>query len=163
MTQPSTQFDTFVIEREFAAPLARVFAAFSAPAVKRRWFAEGGKHDTEHYALQFEVGGREQARYRLRPGTPLPGAVLEAEGVILDIVPQQRIVIASTMAIQGQRMSASLQTFEFSGGAGEPTRMVFTHQAAFFEHADGPAMRRAGWEQLIAQLQRELDAGAEAH
>jgi uncharacterized protein YndB with AHSA1/START domain len=159
MPQQPAQFDTFVIEREFAAPPARVFAAFSDPAVKRRWFADGHTHDTEHYALQFEVGGREQARYRLRPGTPLPGAVLEADGLILDIVPQQRIVIASTMAIQGHRMSASLYTFEFFGGPGQPTRMVFTHQGAFFEHADGPAMRRVGWEQLIGQLQRELGEG----
>jgi uncharacterized protein YndB with AHSA1/START domain len=162
MSQSPVQFDTFVIERKFAAPLARVFAAFSDPAVKRRWFAAGHTHDIEHYSLQFEVGGREHARYRLRPDTPLPGAVLEADGVVIDIVPQQRIVIAQTMAIQGHRMSAALLTFEFSGGAGEATRMLFTHQAAFFEHADGPAMRRAGWEQLTAQLQRELDAGTEA-
>jgi hypothetical protein len=29
---------------------------------------------------------------------------------------------------------------------------VFTHQAAFFEGADGPQMREAGWHQLLARL-----------
>jgi uncharacterized protein YndB with AHSA1/START domain len=155
MDQSGTTFDTFVIERAFAAPPARVFAAFADPAVKQRWFAQGQTHDVERYTMRFEVGGREQASYRFRPGTPFPGVLLESDGEILDIVPGRRIVIASTMTIGGRRISAALQSFELSG-ADAGTRMLFTHQAAFFEGADGPAMRRAGWEQLFGQLQGAL-------
>ncbi len=151
-----TQFDTFTLDRNFPAPLERVYAAFSDPARKQRWFAEGGNHDVEHFAMQFEVGGREQSRYRFKAGTPFAGVALEAESVFLDIVPLQRIVTGSTMAIGGQRISASVHTFEFIEGEGGMTRMLFTHQAAFFEGADGPAMRRAGWEQLLDQLLDEL-------
>lgn len=153
------RYDTFVIERTFAAPAARVFAAFADPRVKARWFAEGQTHDVERYAMQFEVGGREQSSYRFRPGTPFPGVLLESDGEILDIVPGRRIVIASTMTIGGRRISAALQSFEFADAdAGAGARMLFTHQAAFFEGADGPEMRRAGWEQLLGQLQGELAA-----
>ena len=41
---------------------------------------------------------------------------------------------------------------EFAGG----TRLRFTHQAAFFEGADGPDVRRAGWQQLLDRLQASL-------
>lgn len=69
MSQPGASYDTFIIERDFAAPLARVFAAFADPRVKQRWFAEGQSHDVERFVMQFEVGGREQSSYRFRPGT----------------------------------------------------------------------------------------------
>jgi uncharacterized protein YndB with AHSA1/START domain len=159
MSQDTVQFDTFVIERSFDAPLARVYAAFADPRIKGRWFAEGDNHDVEQFAMQFEVGGREQSRYRFKAGTPFAGVALESEGVFLDIAPDARIVASATMAIGGRRISASLHTFEFADAGGAATRLRFTHQAAFFEGADGPAMRRAGWEQLFAQLTANLQEG----
>jgi hypothetical protein len=33
----------------------------------------------------------------------------------------------------------------------------FTHQAAFYEGADGPAMRRGGWEKLLDALATTLE------
>jgi uncharacterized protein YndB with AHSA1/START domain len=154
MTAPA-QFDTFTIKRDLPAPLARAYAAFADPARKQRWFAESQQHEVERFTMQFEVGGREHALYRFNAGTPFAGARLESEGVFLDIQPCRRIVMASTMAINGQRISASVKTFEFEE-AGKATRMRFTHQAAFFEGADGPEIRLAGWEQLLAQLHDAL-------
>lgn len=159
MTAPA-QFDTFRIDREFAVPLSRLYAAFADPERKRRWFAEGQSHDVEQFSMQFEVGGRELARYRFREGTPFPGSSIESDGVVLDVVPEQRIVIANTMAMNGRRFSASVHTFEFSETPAGGAHLAFTHQAAFFEGADGPAMRRMGWEQLLEQLQQSLDARA---
>jgi uncharacterized protein YndB with AHSA1/START domain len=156
MNQQAVQFDTFTIERAFPAPLARVYAAFADPRRKQHWFAEGSSHEVEEFTMQFEVGGRERACYRFKPGTPFPGVALESDGVFLEIVPEVRIVASASMAIGGRRISASLHTFEFSGGDGVPTQLRFTHQAAFFEGADGPAMRRAGWEQLFGQLVEAL-------
>jgi len=151
----TTRFDIFTLERAFPAALERVYAAFADPQRKRRWFADSPSHEVEHFAMQFDVGGREQTRYRFRAGTPFAGTALESEGVFLDILPQRRIVSASTMAIGGQRISASVQTFEFFEHDGG-TRLLFTHQAAFFEGADGPEIRRAGWEQLLNQLSDRL-------
>lgn len=152
----AAQFDTFTLERTFAAPLARVFRAFSDPHEKKRWFAEGAQHEIEQYNMQFEVGGREQARYRFKPGTPFAGVALESDGYFLDIVQQHRIVAAATMAMDERRFSASLHTFEFFSDGPDATRLVFTHQAMYGDGADGPELRRIGWQQLLDQLHAVL-------
>ncbi len=157
----AVQFDTFTMEREFPVPPARVYAAFADPRAKRHWFAESANHHIEEFAMQFEVGGRELASYRFNAGTPFAGVLLESDGVFLDLVPGQRIVNAATMAIGGRRISASIHTFEFNATASGATWMVFTHQAAFFEGADGPDLRRAGWQQLLDQLHASLVQGGQ--
>jgi uncharacterized protein YndB with AHSA1/START domain len=59
------------------------------------------------------------------------------------------------MAAAGRRFSASLATVELlPEGAG--TRLAFTEQAAFFEGADGPALREQGWKALLDALGAEL-------
>jgi uncharacterized protein YndB with AHSA1/START domain len=150
------QFDTFFLERTFAVPLARVYRAFSDPREKQRWFAEGAQHEIERFDMQFEVGGRELARYRFKPGTPFAGVTLESDGYFLDIIPDHRIVTAATMAMGGRRFSASLHTFEFLADGPDTTRLVFTHQAMYGGGADGPELRRAGWQQLLDQLHGSL-------
>ncbi|CAN5594146.1 SRPBCC family protein [soil metagenome] len=155
MAEPSVIHDTFVIEQSYPAPPARVFAAFADPALKRRWFAEGHQHDVEAFEMDFRVGGLERAAYRFNAGGPFEGVGLVHEGVYLEIVPDARIVSAGAMAMGGHRISASLVTFELlAEGAG--TTLVFTHQGAFFEGADGPAMRQDGWKVLLDQLARVL-------
>jgi len=156
----AAQFDTFTMEREFDASPARVYAAFADPRRKRQWFAESEHHQVEAFTMQFEVGGRESASYRFNTGSPFAGVQLESDGVYLDLVPDTRIVNAATMAIGGRRISASVHTFEFSPTPDGGTQLRFTHQAAFFEGADGPDMRRAGWQQLLDRLQAALDSVA---
>ncbi len=152
----AAQFDTFTLERTFTAPLARVYRAFSDPHQKQRWFAEGNQHEIEQYDMEFEVGGRELACYRFKPGTPFAGMGLESDGYFLDIVPQHRIVAAATMAMDGRRFSASLHTFEFFSDGPNLTRLIFTHQAMYGDGADGPELRRKGWQQLLDQLHAAL-------
>lgn len=147
--------NTFVIERSYSATPERVFAALSDPAQKRRWFAESEGHTIEEFETDFRVGGAEHARYRFKENTPLKGAVLTHDGSFQDIRPGRRIVIASTMAIGDNRISASLATFELLPTE-KGTHLVFTHQAAFFEGADGPQMREAGWNGLLEKLGKEL-------
>jgi hypothetical protein len=38
------------------------------------------------------------------------------------------------------------------------TDLILTHQAAFFEGADGPKMRQDGWRKLLEKLAKELAA-----
>jgi uncharacterized protein YndB with AHSA1/START domain len=151
MEQPSVIHSTFVVERTYPVTPERAFAAFADPEQKRRWFATGDNHEVEHYELDFRVGGKERACLRFNEGTPIAGKLCINDIGYLDIVPDRRIVFASTMAIGAKCISASLATVEFLPSE-DGTDVIFTHQGAFFEGSDGPQMREAGWRKLLSRL-----------
>jgi uncharacterized protein YndB with AHSA1/START domain len=155
MEEPSVIHSTFVIERSYPKSPELVFSAFADTAKKRRWFATGEKHEVEEFEMDFRAGGSERLRYRFKEGSPFPGVALTSEGSYQDIVPNRRIVTASYMALGGKRFSASLVTLEFLP-TGTGTDLICTHQGAFFEGADGPQMREAGWRKLLENLAKEL-------
>jgi uncharacterized protein YndB with AHSA1/START domain len=155
MTQPSVIHNTFVVERSYPVTPERAFAAFADPATKRRWYVDAAGNDVEHYESDFRPGGRECARFQFKKGSPLAGVACVNEGSYLDIVPNHRIVEASTMIIGGRCISASQVTFEFLA-TDTGCDLIFTHQGAFFEGADGPEMRRAGWQKLLERLAADL-------
>jgi uncharacterized protein YndB with AHSA1/START domain len=155
MTERSVTHDTFVLERSYSATPERVFAAFADPAKKRRWFIEGHNNEVEQYEMAFHVGGVERTRVRFSESSPLPGAICSNETLYQDIVPNRRLIFSSTMAINSRSISATLVTVELlPSEAG--TDLILTHQAAFFEGADGPEMRQAGWRGLLDKLTAEL-------
>jgi uncharacterized protein YndB with AHSA1/START domain len=147
---------TFVIERTFSKAPGKVFAAFAEPERKRRWYARGEHHTLREYQLDFRVGGAERWWATFDLGTPFAGTRLASDGVLLDIVPEARIVMASDMRFGDQRISVSLITIEIAAVSGG-SRLVFTHQGAFFEGADGPQIREEGWQELLDRLQAELE------
>jgi uncharacterized protein YndB with AHSA1/START domain len=155
MAEQSVIHSTFVIERSYPTTPERVFAAFADAAQKRRWFGEGEHHDVEVFEIDFRVGGVERTRSRFKEGTPFKGVALVAEGSYQDIVPNQRIVTASTMTFGDKRISAALVTIELLA-TDKGTDLLCTHQAAYFEGADGPERREAGWRKLFDRLGTEL-------
>lgn len=155
MEKQAVLHNTFVIERSYPAAPERVFDAFADAGKKRRWFGDGEHHDIEAFELDFRVGGKELAQYRFNATTPFPGVVLVSEGSYLDIVANRRIVTASTMSFGGKCISATLVTIELLRTE-QGTDLICTHQGAFFEGADGPQMREAGWRKLLDQLAAEL-------
>ncbi|MES2219994.1 MAG: SRPBCC family protein [Acidobacteriota bacterium] len=152
---PSVIHSTFVIERNYSKSPDRVFSAFSNAPQKRRWFFEGGKTEVEKYELDFREGGSEHAHMRFKEGSPFPGVAMVTDSQYLDITPNQRIVIASTMSIGEKRVSAALVTFEFLAGE-KGTDLICTHQGAFFEGSGGPEMREEGWRKIFEKLDKEM-------
>jgi uncharacterized protein YndB with AHSA1/START domain len=149
--EPTVTHNTFVIERTYPKPVDKVFHAFADPATKQKWFA--GNRDTlatESHQLDFQPGGTEVTRYRFTAG-PFQGTPLVNHTTYQDIVPGKRIVFAYTMTIGDHRMSAALVTIELRP-EGEGTHLTFTEQAAFFEHSDGPEMRKEGWTKILANV-----------
>jgi uncharacterized protein YndB with AHSA1/START domain len=155
MEEQSAIHNTFVIERSYPASPERVFAAFADPVKKRRWFGENEKHDVEEFEMDFRVGGAERARYRMNARTPFEGVTIASDGYYQDIVPNRRVVVSSAMSFADKRISAALVTVELLPTA-EGTDVILTHQGAFFEGADGPEMREAGWRLLLDRLAAEL-------
>jgi uncharacterized protein YndB with AHSA1/START domain len=149
MSQPVVHH-TFVIEKTYAKSTAEVFAAFQDADKKARWLSDGRQTMTD-FDLDFRVGGREFAGYVLGADTPFEGAKMTSDGLYLDIIPDERIVIGSNMAMNGTPFSGALLTFEFLPD-GEGAKLILTHQGAFFEHSDGPEMRQHGWSKLLDQV-----------
>ena len=155
MSEATTVHDTFVLERRYALPPQAVFEALADPGLKRGWFAEG-EHPAERFEMDFRIGGAERTVFRLGDDSPFPGTAVVNEGRYEDIVPGRRVVVSSTMSLGDRRISTALVTIELlSGDAG--TDLILTHQAAFYEGADGPDMRKDGWDKMLAALDRQLD------
>jgi uncharacterized protein YndB with AHSA1/START domain len=157
MEHPKVVHSTFVVERSFPKPPEAVFTAFSDPAKVRRWYAEGDGHKLEEFTSDFRVGGTQIQRYRLPEGTPVAGMTIRNEGRFQEIVPNQRIVTASTMDLEAKRIVASQVTIELLPN-GNGTDLILTHQGAFFEGGLTPAMLESGWRGLMQKLAAELDA-----
>jgi len=155
MSARTVNHSTFVIERTYPAAPERVFAALADPARKRRWFAEGEGFGVDAFEMDFRVGGFERSRFKVKIPNTAGETPCANDSLYLDIVPNQRIVLAYTMTVGGKRISASQATFELLS-AGNGTQLIFTEQAAFFEGGDGPQMREAGWRQLFDQMAREV-------
>lgn len=153
-TNPSILHNTFVVERSYPLPPERVFAAFSDPTQKRNWYV-GSRSDIKEYSLDFRVGGNEIARFRPLSGTH-SDTVFTARSNYQFIDPGKRIVMANTMSKDEQCISAALVSFEFLPTA-TGTDLICTHQAAFFEGADGPEIRKAGWTYLLDQIGKVLE------
>jgi uncharacterized protein YndB with AHSA1/START domain len=146
----SVAHSTFSIEKEYAVPLEKVFAAFSDPKKKRRWFADGEEAKVEAYIIEFREGGHEHVSFRSKEGH-----VFTNETTYQDIVLGQRIVFAYTMSMNGKRISSSQSTVELMPSK-RGTQMIYTEQAAFFEGSDGPKIRKQGWSLLFDRLGKEL-------
>jgi uncharacterized protein YndB with AHSA1/START domain len=140
---------TFVIERNYPVSPERVFAAFSDPALKHRWFVDDEASGVEDFGMDFRVGGVERKRFSNKYG------VFTNDTVYLDIVPNRRIVFAYTMSMGDRRFSSSQATVELVA-AEKGTNLIFTDQGAYFEGSDGPKMRQDGWRVLLESLAKEL-------
>ena len=148
MTERSVSHATFVIERSYAAPPARVFAAWADPLAKRRWFGGPGQADAV-YELDFRVGGEELSRDRMGEQTFTYVARYQ------NIVPDQRIIFTYDMQMDDAPISVSVATVELKPERGG-TRLVYTEQGAFLDGLDTPEQREQGTAEMLDALGKVL-------
>jgi uncharacterized protein YndB with AHSA1/START domain len=158
MPDPTIVHNTFVVEKSFPVSAERLFAAFTDPVKKRRWFVEGPNKIVDTYNLDFRIGGNELVRYRYSEGSPYPNILFTNSVNYQVILPGRRVVFANTMAMGDHIFSAALVSFELIPTE-TGTDLICTHQAAFFEPSDGPQLREAGWRTLLDRLGAELEQG----
>jgi uncharacterized protein YndB with AHSA1/START domain len=148
MIDRSVEHAAFVVERVYDVSPDRVFAAWSDPQAKARWF-DGSDGEFE---LDFRVGGWERGRGALPDGREYAFAA-----VYRDIVPDRRIVYTYDMLVDGIRISVSVATAEFEP-EGDGTRLVFTEQGAFLDGHETPSRREQGMGSLLDSLGRWLQS-----
>ena len=146
MPARSVEHETIVLERDFKAAPARVFAAWASPEARAQWAVPNEHWESVEQGNDFRVGGREVSRFGPK-GNPR----YKAETNYLDIVPDSRIIMAGTMFDADQPISCSLATVELLP-AGRGTHMLYTEQAAFLDGRDSAATRRQGWRINLDKL-----------
>jgi len=143
---------TFVIERDFPHPPAKVFNAFADPASKAQWFGGPDEWNKSNNTFDFRVGGKESVS-----GGPPEGPVHHYNAEYWDIVPDERIVSSYQMHIDETRISVSLATIEFKPTAAGTT-FVLTEQGFFLDGYDDAGERERGTRELLCQLETYLNA-----
>lgn len=146
MTERSVKHATFTLERVYPVPPARVFAAWADPATKARWFAGG---NAEHHELDFRVGGTEINTGRVGD------ILLTFETRYQEIVPDERIVFASTLSEGADVATVSVTTVELAPAA-DGTRLQLTQYSAFLDGREEPQWREQGTSDQLTALGKEL-------
>ena len=149
MSNRSTTHSTFVIERDYDASAARVFAAWADKSAKGQWF---GPSEGEHQ-LDFREGGREHLL------ADVHGAVYAYDALYEDIVPDERIVLTYTMHRDGKRMSVSVTTVELLPAGGK-TRLRYTEHGVFLDGEDTAELREQGTKEILEKLGEAVKQGA---
>ena len=150
MSKRSTTHSTFVIERDYDASAARVFAAWADKSAKGRWF---GPSEGEHQ-LDFREGGREHLL------ADVHGAVYSYDALYEDIVPDERIVFTYNMHRDGKRISVSVTTVELLPAGGDKTRLRYTEQGVFLDGEDTAELREQGTKEILEKLGEAVKQGA---
>jgi uncharacterized protein YndB with AHSA1/START domain len=149
MTERSIAHGSFTIERIYPHPVPKVFAAWSNPEFKRQWFGSPDPAKPQQI-FEFREGGREYNAEKMGDTDFIFDVSYR------DIVPDNRIIYTYEMHMNGQRMSVSVATVEFTPRDGG-TRMVLREDGAFLDGLDTSAQREAGTNYLMDQVGLWLD------
>jgi uncharacterized protein YndB with AHSA1/START domain len=146
---------TFTVEQFIAAAPAQVFRAYSDAETRAACFG-GPPQEGAQRSLDFREGGSE-----VDVGAPGDGPVYGYFARFHDIVPNERIVSAYEMTMDGARISVSLVTSEFRPEGGG-TRLVHTEHAVFLDGLDRAEIREDGTRSLLQSLADHFKAEAAA-
>jgi uncharacterized protein YndB with AHSA1/START domain len=144
---------SFSIERTFAVPPARVFAAFADPELKAKWFHGPDGWRAGVRTLDFREGGHETA------AGEVPGEWSSRfEATYHVIKTDAQIVYSYVMHHDGALLSVSLASLEFDAiDDATATRLVLTEQGAYFRGGKAAnTSREEGTIGLLKQLEESL-------
>lgn len=152
MLEPA-QFDTFTLERRYAASPGRVYRALTDPTAKAAWFSGPDGWDEHERTMDARIGGKERV-----VGRHPNGMVSAFDATYFDLVPDARVIIGYTMHIDGKLISASLATWELrADGAG--TKVQVTEQGSFLNGYADDGSRVHGTTLLLSSLGAALGEG----
>lgn len=137
---------TFTIERVYPASPSRVFRAFADESAKAKWFGGADGWEQRERAFDFRVDGQE-----VMVGRHATGVVSAFYAVYHDIVPDERIVYAYRMTLDGTPISSSLACIELKPEGGG-TRLTLTEYGLYFDGYDDAGKREHGTNWLMDKL-----------
>jgi uncharacterized protein YndB with AHSA1/START domain len=138
---------SLTLSRRYASPPARVFAAWTEPALIAQWWQPRPAAAPTQAEIDLRVGGR----YRIVMQAT-DGETLDVGGEYQVVETDRRLVFTWAWASTPQRVS--LVTVDFAAD-GDGTLLTLTHER-FFDAAarDG---HRGGWTTLLGTLALDLD------
>ena len=149
MSDRSATHSTFVIERNYDASPARVFAAWADANAKGQWFGAPGEQQHE---LDFREGGREHHEGQFGEGGPIS----RFDAYYHEVVDDLRLVYDYEMRVNGERLSVSLASIELTPVAAG-TRLTLTEQGIYFDDLDNTEQRKEGTIELLESLAKAVE------
>lgn len=146
----TTLYETLVFEREIAAPVEKVFAAFADPVERAKWGKPSDGSVLIYDEEDFREGGEDRFRCGAKANPNIHGTTR-----YLDIVANRRIVSSETIEMNGKRLCASMTTVEFTADGGK-TKLKSTTQLASFVGEDMVKGHKSGTNGSLDNLVRYL-------
>jgi len=150
VVQRSIVHGTFTVKRTYPHPPAKVFRAWSDPAIKRQWYG-GPDQDDARRVFEFKVYGRENNFGKVGDIS------FELESVYYDIVPENRIIHVYNVKLNDVMTSLSVAAVEFRA-ADAGTELTITEQGAFLDGHEDADERQGGTNWVLDQLGEVLNA-----
>jgi uncharacterized protein YndB with AHSA1/START domain len=155
MTKTSPTAGAFTINRHFTHAPEKVFAAFSNPAIKEKWFTGPKGGESLERKIDVKTGGSEVLKFR-HPS----GMITHFMARYHEVEKNRRIVLSYDLSIDGRHHSTSLAVVELVGAA-NGTDMTFTEFVAWHdgtELAKGLASREHGTSWQLDNVAEVLKA-----
>jgi len=149
LSSPITTHGDFSINRVYDASPADVYAAWSDPGKRSRWFVGPEGWAQVERTLDLRVGGQETLHGRFAA----TGVETLFSARYHVVEPAARVVYVYDMHLGGQHHSVSIACLEFIGDP-DGTRLRFTEQVTFVDGTDqraGSVQRKRG---TAAHLER---------
>jgi len=152
MTNRSMIHSSLNLERKYAAPPAKVFAAWSSADALSQWSIPAEGMTVRYERFEFQPGGAEVSIFQFDDGTRLIN-----DGVFADIIKNQRIASLYTMRDGDEPVFSGLLTVEFLP-TGNGCLLRLHESGVFFDGHDKPEHHKLGYTAMLNALDQYIGA-----